>query len=47
MLCLTQEVQNARSFEDIILEAKKLVNNGVKEITLLGQNVNAANQTEN
>ncbi|MFL2882741.1 MAG: tRNA (N6-isopentenyl adenosine(37)-C2)-methylthiotransferase MiaB [Pelagibacteraceae bacterium] len=37
----TRGPEFSRSFSEIILEAKQLVNNGSKEITLLGQNVNA------
>ena len=37
----------SRNPKDIIREAKELVKNGVREITLLGQNVNAYNFTEN
>tara|TARA_Y100000590_G_scaffold288374_1_gene324718 strand:+ start:31 stop:1371 length:1341 start_codon:yes stop_codon:yes gene_type:complete len=37
----TRGPEYSRSFETIINEAKQLVNNGSKEITLLGQNVNA------
>ena len=33
----------SRSFKELIEEAKQLVDNGTKEITLLGQNVNAYN----
>ena len=40
-MCRTQEAQYSRSIEEIILEAKHLVENGTKEINLLGQNVNA------
>ncbi len=37
----TRGPEHSRSFSEIISEAKNLVKNGVKEITLLGQNVNA------
>jgi tRNA-2-methylthio-N6-dimethylallyladenosine synthase len=37
----TRGPEYSRSFDEIIREAKQLINNGVKEITLLGQNVNA------
>ena len=37
----TRGPEYSRSFREIIEEAKTLANNGVKEITLLGQNVNA------
>ena len=37
----TRGPEHSRSLEEIILEAKQLENNGAKEITLLGQNVNA------
>jgi tRNA-2-methylthio-N6-dimethylallyladenosine synthase len=37
----TRGPEHSRSFNEIILEAKQLTANGVKEITLLGQNVNA------
>ncbi len=39
----TRGPEHSRSFTEIISEAKQLVDNGVKEITLLGQNVNAYN----
>ena len=42
VLCHIHEVQNIQDlFHQIINEAKILASNGVKEITLLGQNVNA------
>ncbi|MBQ9071909.1 MAG: tRNA (N6-isopentenyl adenosine(37)-C2)-methylthiotransferase MiaB [Bacilli bacterium] len=37
----TRGKQRSRMPEDIIKEVKELVNNGYKEVTLLGQNVNA------
>ncbi len=37
----TRGAEYSRSINEIIVEAKHLVNNGAKEITLLGQNVNA------
>jgi len=39
----TRGPEHSRSFDEIISEAKQLAVNGVKEITLLGQNVNAYN----
>lgn len=37
----TRGKERSRSFQDIIQECKKHVSNGVQEITLVGQNVNA------
>ena len=37
----TRGPEYSRSFDEIIIEAKQLIDNGTKEITLLGQNVNA------
>jgi tRNA-2-methylthio-N6-dimethylallyladenosine synthase len=37
----TRGPEHSRSFDEIIIEAKQLIDNGSKEITLLGQNVNA------
>ena len=37
----TRGPEHSRSLNEIIIEAKQLINNGSKEITLLGQNVNA------
>jgi tRNA-2-methylthio-N6-dimethylallyladenosine synthase len=37
----TRGPEYSRSFDEIINEAKQLISNGVREITLLGQNVNA------
>ena len=37
----TRGPEHSRSINEIIIEAKQLINNGSKEITLLGQNVNA------
>ncbi len=37
----TRGPESSRSFYKIIDEAKQLISNGSKEITLLGQNVNA------
>ena len=39
----TRGPEYSRSLKEIMLEANQLVNNGAKEITLLGQNVNAYN----
>jgi len=39
----TRGAEFSRSIKDLVVEAKQLVNNGSKEITLLGQNVNAYN----
>ena len=39
----TRGPEYSRSLKEIIVEANQLVNNGAKEITLLGQNVNAYN----
>ena len=41
VLFLTQEVQNTQICKRDFPKAKELVSNGVSEITLLGQNVNA------
>ena len=37
----TRGPEHSRSFNEVINEAKELISNGAKEITLLGQNVNA------
>ena len=37
----TRGPEYSRSFDEIISEAKQLIKNGTKEITLIGQNVNA------
>ena len=37
----TRGPEYSRPFDKIISEAETLINNGVKEITLIGQNVNA------
>ena len=42
----TRGPEYSRSFIEIIKEAKQLITNGSKEITLLGQNVNAYNYNE-
>ena len=39
----TRGPEHSRSFSEILSEAKQLINNGSKEIILLGQNVNAYN----
>ena len=43
----TRGPEYSRPFRQIINEAKKLINNGAREIILLGQNVNAYNFSEN
>ena len=43
----TRGPEYSRSFEQIIKEAEELIKNGVREITLLGQNVNAYSYCEN
>lgn len=42
----TRGPEHSRSVSDILIEAQKLVDRGAKEITLLGQNVNAYTSTE-
>ena len=39
----TRGPEHSRSLKEILSEAKQLIDNGTKEITLLGQNVNAYN----
>jgi tRNA-2-methylthio-N6-dimethylallyladenosine synthase len=43
----TRGPEYSRSFDEIIEEAKQLIRNGAKEITLLGQNVNAYEHIDN
>tara|TARA_Y100000590_G_scaffold467364_1_gene646019 strand:- start:3022 stop:4314 length:1293 start_codon:yes stop_codon:yes gene_type:complete len=43
----TRGPEYSRPFRQIINEAKELIDNGAREITLLGQNVNAYNYSEN
>ena len=43
----TRGPEYSRPFEQIIKEAEELIKNGVREITLLGQNVNAYYYSEN
>ena len=43
----TRGPEYSRPYNKIISEAEQLIENGVKEITLLGQNVNAYSYTEN
>ena len=47
MVPFTRGPEYSRSFHKIIIEAENLVKNGAKEITLLGQNVNAYSYKEN
>ena len=42
----TRGPEFSRSINELVIEAKQLVDNGSKEITLLGQNVNAYNYKE-
>jgi tRNA-2-methylthio-N6-dimethylallyladenosine synthase len=39
----TRGAEFSRSIDELVIESKQLVSNGAKEITLLGQNVNAYN----
>ena len=39
----TRGAEFSRSIKELVIEANQLVENGAKEITLLGQNVNAYN----
>jgi tRNA-2-methylthio-N6-dimethylallyladenosine synthase len=43
----TRGAEYSRSIDELVLEAKQLVSNGSREITLLGQNVNAYNYQGN
>ena len=43
----TRGPEYSRPFHKILSEAEQLIENGVKEITLLGQNVNAYSHVEN
>ena len=43
----TRGPEYSRPFDQIIKEAEELIKNGVREITLLGQNVNAYSYSEN
>ena len=43
----TRGPEYSRSFKQIIKEAEELIKNGVKEITLIGQNVNAYSYKDN
>ena len=43
----TRGIECSRKFHQIIIEAENLIKNGAKEITLLGQNVNAYSYKEN
>ena len=42
----TRGPEYSRSFKELIEESKQLIQNGAKEITLLGQNVNAYNSSK-
>ena len=42
----TRGAEFSRSIDELVIEAKQLVDNGAKEITLLGQNVNAYSYSE-
>ena len=43
----TRGAEYSRSLNEILIEAKKLINDGTKEIVLLGQNVNAYKRDSN